>query len=167
MLNRPRVDDGATAEFLTPDRLGFPLFQRRSRMSDGRRFFPDPAACAVLETTSDRQETAVPFAGRVKGRWETDAEQQRAIEDELTVGRETLEQRLGTVVRHICLPWGVSGIVARRALERTGFVTAFANRLGGSFAVAAGDDPYFLKRLSERHLFSLPGRGRRIFTLFA
>jgi peptidoglycan/xylan/chitin deacetylase (PgdA/CDA1 family) len=168
MLNRPRIDpDGRAFEFLTSDRIGFPLLQRRSRMADGRRFFPDPEACARLETTSDRPEAMAPFAGKLKGRFETTDEQRQAIEDELAGGRDHLERQLGTPVRHICLPWGVLGDIGRRALERTGYVTAFANRLNGRFAVGRGDDPYYLKRLSERYLMALPGRGRRTFFAFA
>jgi hypothetical protein len=165
MLNRPRVDDGDSPEFLTPDRLGYPLLERRSRMSDALRFFPDPEACATLEATS-RGEPMVPFAGHIKGRWETEDEQRTAIEEELVKSRETLERQLNTSVRHICLPWGVTGRITHEALERTGFQTAFANRMGGAFAVSHGDDPYFLKRLSERYVFALPGRGRRTFTFF-
>jgi len=44
--------------------------------------------------------------------------------------------------------------------------TAFANRLSGRMAVAAGDDPFFLKRLDNRHILALPGQGRRVFTTF-
>jgi len=43
-------------------------------------------------------------------------------------------------------------------------VTAFANRLAGRLAVAAGDDPFYLKRLDNRHIFALPGTDRRTFT---
>lgn len=166
MLNRPRVDDAGPPEFLTPDRRGYPLFQRRSRMSDALRFYPDPEACARLEVSSDT-DAIVPFAGRIKGRWETTAEQAAAIEDELVKSREALERQLRTRVRHICLPWGVSGALTRQSLERVGFQTAFANRMGGRFAVSHGDDPYFLKRLSERYVFALPGRGRRTLPFFA
>jgi hypothetical protein len=167
MLNRPRIDGGESLEFLTPDRLGFPLFQRRSRMSDARRFYPDPEACARLEVSGDNAASMVPFAGRIKGRWETEDEQRHDIEYELSAGREALETQLRTQVRQICLPWGVSGATTRAALERAGFVTAFANRLSGRFAVAAGDDPFLLKRLNERYIFALPGQGRRTLTLFA
>ena len=51
-LNRPRIDaHGAPGPpaFLEADRIGYPLFMRRSRMSDGRRFFPDPDASARAE----------------------------------------------------------------------------------------------------------------------
>ena len=163
ILNRPRVDGGGPLEFLSPARHGFPLFQRRSRMSDARRFFPDLHACAALEV-SDAEDAMPPFAGRIKGRWESSDEQVRAIEQELTDGRDALEHGLKTTVRHVCLPWGVSGRLTRAALDRLGFLTAFANRMAGSFAVSAGDDPFFLKRLNERHIFSLPGRGRRTMT---
>src|SRR5205823_9924533 len=109
ILNRPRLDDDTSRpEFLSPDRLGFPLLERRSRMSDARRFLPDSEACARLEA-SDASSPIVPFAGRIKGRWETVQEQRRAIEHELAGGRDLLESRLGTSVRHICLPWGISG----------------------------------------------------------
>jgi len=162
MLNRPRIDAGRTLEFVTPDRVGFPLLHRRSRMSDARRFFPDPDACARLEVSDGTQIDATPFAGKIRGRWESADEQVHAIEAELAESRDVLQSRLGTVVRHICLPWGVSGSITRRALERTGFLSAFANKLSGRFAVGPGDDPYFLKRLNERHLFALPGRGRKV-----
>jgi hypothetical protein len=166
MLNRPRIDAAGPPEFLTPERIGFPLLERRSRMSDARRFYPDPVSCAGLEA-SEPDAALLPFAGKLKGWWETSDEQRRAIHYELTASRESLEQKLGAPVRHICLPWGVSGAVTRATLERTGFVTAFANRMSGRFAVSAGDDPYFLKRLNSRHIFALPGRGRRALIAFA
>lgn len=166
LLNRPRIDQAGPPEFLSPDRTGFPLFQRRSRMSDARRFLPDPVASAALEV-SDAGIAPPTFAGRLKGTWETEADQTREIEHELAASRDVLERRLGNPVRHICLPWGVSGRITRAALSRVGFLTAFANRMSGRFAVGAGDDPYYLKRLSERHLFALPGKGRRALTLFA
>jgi hypothetical protein len=159
ILNRPRVDRGSSLEFLSPDRPGYPLFDRRSRMADGLRFFPDPDACNDIASDTANGERA--GARVIPGRWETLDEQVKAIEEELTAGREILEQRLATRVRHICLPWGVSGAITRSALERTGYISAFANKMSGQFAVAAGDDPFYLKRLHERHVFTLPGRGRR------
>jgi peptidoglycan/xylan/chitin deacetylase (PgdA/CDA1 family) len=173
---RPRLNAGTPPEFLAPSRLGYPLFARRSRMSDGLRFWPDAEACARAEAfVADRDGWAFfdrptwrkdlsPIVDAIPGRWESDAERRVEIELELVVAREELERRLQTPVRHVCLPWGVTGAVTRAALERLGFVTAFANRLSGRLAVAAGDDPFFLKRLHSRHIFALPGRGRRVFT---
>jgi hypothetical protein len=115
---------------------------------------------AFLDRQDWRKELA-PLLTAIHGRVETDAEREREIEQELVLARDELEGRLGTRVRHICLPWGVTGTVTRRALERLGIVSAFANRLAGRLAVAAGDDPFYLKRLDNRHIFALPGRGRR------
>lgn len=178
VFSRPRLNDGACLEFLEATRVGYPVFSRRSRMSDGRRYWPDPAACAAVESFVQAQGGAAflarpdaaaalaPRLAAIGGRWESEAEQGAAIAFEIDAARQTLESRLGTPVRHICLPWGVSGSVTRGALERLGIVTAFANQWRGRFAVAAGDDPYFLKRLHGRHVFALPGRGRRAFTIF-
>jgi hypothetical protein len=64
-------------------------------------------------------------------------------------------------VEHICLPWGISGRLTEAALKRTGYQSAFANRLRGGHAVHLGDDPYWLKRLPNHYITRLPGRGRR------
>jgi hypothetical protein len=172
----PRLNRGRSLEFLSPSRLGFPMFARRSRMSDGRRFWPDPDTCTRLEARvrdgggaaffnrPDWRKELAPFLEALPGRFETDAERDSEIEQELIFARDEIEDRLGTRVRHMCLPWGITGAATRRALARLGMETAFANRLSGRLAVAAGDEPFFLKRLDNRHIFALPGRGRRVFT---
>ena len=173
LFELPRLSAENPPEYLDASRLGHPLFARRSRMSDARRFIPDPEACARLQAfVAARGGEAFfgdpgwraairPALRAVTGRWETDAERLDAVEREIVLARDALQDRLGTPVRHICLPWGVTGRVTCSALERVGVVTAFANRLRGRLAVAAGDDPFFLKRLPNGHLFALPGRGRR------
>ena len=175
-LNRPRRSAGDPPVFLTPADIGHPLFASRSRMSDGRRFLPDAESCArvaqkvaalggatLFERENWRAEIDDVIAG-VRGAFETEGDQRRAIEDEIVRARDELQTRLGTPVKHICLPWGVAGEVTRAALERLGVRTAFANRMSGRLAVAAGDDVFALKRLHSRHVFALPGRGRRTFT---
>jgi hypothetical protein len=148
-------------------------------MSEARRFFPDLDACAAVEDVvtsrggaaffeaADWAETLQPWLNAVGGRWETDDEQRRAITEELVMARDVLEARLGKPVRHLCLPRGVTSPATQATIERLGFDTAVANRLGGELAVRPGDDPFCLKRLPNRHIFALPGRGRRPFLTFA
>jgi hypothetical protein len=145
-------------------------------MSDALRFFPDAAQaerCVAhvaenggrmfFDRTGWRAELR-RVAGDVHGTSEDAAARATQIEEELRGAREELETALpGHTVDHICLPWGVAGAVTRRSLERCGYRTAFANRFEGRFAVAAGDHPYALKRLSNRFISALPGRGRRYF----
>jgi peptidoglycan/xylan/chitin deacetylase (PgdA/CDA1 family) len=175
-LNRPRLDADGPLRFLEARDIGHPLFARRSRMSDARRFIPDEAAmadvtawvrsqggAAFFNRDSWRTELQSRFPAAMPGHWETEAEQTAAIEQELVHARDVLEARLGTPVRHVCLPWGITGRRTRQLLEGLGFSTAFANRLRGRMAVASRDDPFFLKRLHSRFVFSLPGAGRRTF----
>ncbi len=173
-LNRPRLDRNGPLRFLSAESLGAPLYVRRSRLSDARRFFPNPdvsTRCVAhvadhggprFFDRADWRAELRRVAGEIRGDFEDEAARNAAIARELQGARDELEARLsGHAVDHICLPWGVAGRVTWKALERCGYRTAFANRFRGRFAVASGDDPYALKRLANRHIFALPGRGRR------
>ena len=178
LLNRPQLSAEPSLRFLEPRELGAPLYESRSRMSDARR----------VSVPLDLQARCVDFVERHGGAdffaeldWETrlralvnraqpngaltiesESARDAAIERELDRGRSVLNDRLQTtMVKHICLPWGVSSPGTARALERLGYRSAFANRMRGLFAVRAGDDPFWLKRLPNRYIFHLPGRGRR------
>lgn len=178
-MNLPRLGTSDPPRYLDSSRVGYPLFPRRSRMSDALRYLPDEQGCEAVERFVRGRGPVSPAQrddwdrqlrqklDQIKGRWESDEERMAAIEHEVIAARDTLEARLGSRVRHMCLPWGVSGTITRSVLDRLGFETAFANRFSGGFAVKHGDDAFFLKRLEQRHLFALPGRGRRVFTTFA
>jgi hypothetical protein len=175
LLNRPQLSPPPSLAFVTPADLGAPLYGMRSRMSDGRRALVSRdgyAGCVELVA----REGGAPFFARADWRtrlaaivaaappapFESADDQSRAIEDELARSRSVLNDRLRTgSVAHICLPWGISGAQTERMLKRTGYQSAFANRLRGQHAVHAGDDPYWLKRLPNHYITRLPGRGRR------
>lgn len=176
LLLRPVVSENGRERRLTPADLGAPLYVQRSRMSDGRRYFDDEevrARCVryVAEAGGPRFFERPDWRRRLRqvaaegcGHYESPQDQWRAITEELARCRDTLAERLKSpTVRHACLPWAVSGEIAQRALRALGFETAFADRLFGVRAVRAGDDPFRLMRLHERYIFSLPGRGRRVF----
>ena len=175
-LNRPLLDTAAGLRFVEPQELGAPLYEHRSRMSDGRRVHVSLDAHAACVAFVRREGGAAffeqrgwrPRLGQVCGEHmggpppvESEDEQRRAIEEELDRSRAELETRLAARVRHVCFPWGVSGRIAADALKRLGFESAVANRWQGTFAVRPGDDPFWLKRLPNRYVTALPGRGRR------
>ena len=180
MLNRPQLSPLPSLRFLEPDQLGAPLYDARSRMSDARR----------VAVPLDTQARCVEYVAREGGAeffsqldWmdrlerlaadgkdapgvsvESEADRDRAIEVELDRSRAVLNDRLQTnTVNHICLPWGVSSAVTASALPRLGYRSAIANRMRGLLAVQPGDDPYWLKRLPNRYIFHLPGRGRQLW----
>lgn len=176
MLNRPQLSPRPGLRFLEPDQLGAPLYEARSRMSDGRRIriSPDAQARCVEHVAAEGGAaffTRREWERRLRGLLDDDSvlgvesedERRRAIDEELDRGRSILNARLRTTtVTHLCFPWGVSGEYAAAAAARHGFRSAVANRLRGMLAVRPGDDPYWLKRLPNRYIFHLPGRGRRL-----
>lgn len=175
LLNRPQLVSRPALRFITPEDLGAPLYPARSRMSDGRRAAVSldvhqrcvdrvarEGGAAFFARSGWQAELTRMIVNRSPAAIESDIEQTRAIEEELDRGRSVLNERLcTTTVNHICLPWGVSGRITSAALARLGYQSAFANRLCGVHAVRPGDDVYWLKRLPNRYIFRLPGRGRR------
>ena len=172
MLNRPEIAAGSR-RFVSPADLGAPLLPSRSRMSDAPQHSISLAVydrCvetvarsggAAFFDAADWRSTLERAAGDVRAEPEADAAQDRDIDRELDEGRSLLQARLKTRVDHVCLPWGVAGRKTADAVKRLGFRSAIANRLRGMHAVRPGDDPYWLKRLPNKYIFRLPGRGRR------
>jgi hypothetical protein len=179
LLNRPQLAPPPSLRFVTAGELGAPLYPARSRMSDARRVpvsLEAHARCvehvaasggpAFFERAGWQDElTRIAAAAPPRGTSaESDDEQIKALEAELDRSRAVLNDRLRTrTVNHICLPWGVSSARTADILRRVGYRSAFANRLAGVHAVKAGDDPYWLKRLPNKYIFRLPGRGRRLW----
>jgi hypothetical protein len=182
LLNRPQVPtppspaaQGSSPAFVTPADLGAPLYGMRSRMSDGPRALVSAdihRQCVALVAREGgtvffsrpdwRARLQAIVASAPAPAFERDEDQARTIEEELARSRSILNDRLKTQsVAHICLPWGISGRRTEALLKRTGYRTAFANRLRGRHAVHAGDDPYWLKRLPNHYITRLPGRGRQ------
>ena len=178
LLNRPQRSAPPALAFVTPADLGAPLYGMRSRMSDGRRALVSPAiheACvdfvareggAGFFTRRDwRNRLNALVASGLETPFESDGDHTLGIEEELARSRAVLNERLKTSsVAHICLPWGISGTRTEVLLKRTGYRSAFANRLRGQHAVHAGDDPYWLKRLPNHYITRLPGRGRQYWS---
>ena len=173
MLNRPVTSEVGRA-FLEPDALGMPLYLRQSRMSDARRFLPDQSAAercrahvarhggrAFFDRPGWRAELeTIAHTGR--GQFENDATRVAVIREELAEGLAMLNDKLRTTaVRHVALPWGIAGDIARRAVAETGHGIAFAERPLRKRLVRAGDDRYGLMRLNGKFLTCLPGRGGR------
>lgn len=176
LLNRPMISNDGPPRFLQPAQLGGPIFPWRSRLSDGLRFVPSPGLVerltAHVETRGgtafferpDWKAELLALLPAERGTFETPETQERAIERELMESREMLDARLGRgAVRHIALPWGVSGRITARLLERAGYETAFAERIFHAKRVRHGDDPYWLMRLNGKFIPCLPGRHRRTF----
>jgi hypothetical protein len=177
VLERPlTAEDQCGVRFVEPAALGTPLYERRSRMSDARRFVPD-AGVGDRCRAHVRENGGAAFFSRPGwraeldaiahadgGSFESDDARSAFIRDELADARAILNERLGTnTVRHVALPWGIAGATAKAEAAATGYATAFAERPLKRRAVKAGDDRYQLMRLNGKFLTCLPGRGRSWF----
>jgi hypothetical protein len=179
LLERPLTTVSGHTVFLEPEALGTPLYPRRSRMTDARRYLSDEAAAERCrehvarnggERFFDRPRCLQELfdieanGGTEIERFESDEERAAAIRAELSEGRALLNERLGTTtVRHVALPWGIAGETTRSALAATGHELAFAERPLRSRVVRAGDDRHQLMRLNGKFLTCLPGRRRQWF----
>ena len=76
-LDQPLDSHNGAVHFVEPDALGTPLYLRRSRMSDARRFLPDDATAenAAASSWSGRAARRFSNAPRV---WRTELERLRA-----------------------------------------------------------------------------------------
>lgn len=177
ILNRPLLSIGdEPPRFLSSTAYGAPLYVRRSRMTDGRRFLVKAAVIergqayvterggtAFFERPGWQAELDRALPGP-HGEFETPAEQLRAIENELDRCQAELSARLATdTVRHIALPWGIAGSITRSALRRSRYETAYMEEMFGRQGVRPGDDPHRLMRLNGKFIQCLPGRGRQNF----
>ncbi len=165
LLNRPAEADG----------LGTPLYLRRSRMSDARRYHADASAAdrcrahvaahggAAFFDRPDWRAELRRIANGAQGRFESDATRAETIRAELADARAELAERLGSPVQHVAMPWGISGDLARRAVAETGHVLCFAESPLRRRSVRAGDDRFGLMRLNGKFITCLPGRGRTWF----
>jgi hypothetical protein len=178
LLSRPLISSNGEPTYLSPSDLGAPIYPQRTRMSDGFRLIGEESArqrCMEYVKAAG----GVEFFSRLNwrnelrslvnvstGAYESAECREKAIYEELQRGRAVLNERLGTdTVRHMCFPWGIAGQLARRAARHVGYETAFGDRWFGMRSVRRGENPYSLMRLPNRYIFSLPGRGRRIFLL--
>jgi peptidoglycan/xylan/chitin deacetylase (PgdA/CDA1 family) len=122
----------------------------------GNRFFADPEWRRILRKTVDTclMETRA-------ARYETPAECEQAVREDLLKSKYILEERLGgKTVRHLCYPWYAGSELAATASRDIGYVTNFWGVLPRR-TNRRGDDPFRIVRVDEAYLQTLPGEGRK------
>ncbi|MFH1477065.1 MAG: polysaccharide deacetylase family protein [Verrucomicrobiota bacterium] len=171
----PLVDTPDGLRFAVREDIGAPLYARRSRLSDVRRWIaPDAFAGCISHVQANggavffqraawRAELRACVEQARSGRWESEPERNTAIREELEKARARLESELGKKINHMCFPWAIAGKTAVKMAAETGYRTAFADRLWGARAVCHGDPPHQLMRLRHTLISCLPGKKRTWF----
>jgi len=145
------------------ERLGIPLYRRRSSLAS-RRYWDDPGLRDVLARwmeerggeayvaskgvqTVEAELHAEARAYREKhpdrGRWETEEERAERTVLDLARAKETLEARLGGVRDELCLPWGHHDAVTLECARRVGIRRVYTTGRGAN---PAGRIGYLVQR---------------------
>jgi peptidoglycan/xylan/chitin deacetylase (PgdA/CDA1 family) len=173
LLSWPAVDIDGARQFLGRHLLGHPLYETRSRMSDAYRYLPDESSLRsclnhVAEnggenyfSTENWDQNLLEIAESHQGRYETADSRKAAIIEELLLGKEILEKRLGKRIEQICMPWAVCGKVAESLLRELGYKSAVADILYGRRYLHSKTNPFRIMRLKNSYIACLPGKGRK------
>jgi peptidoglycan/xylan/chitin deacetylase (PgdA/CDA1 family) len=158
---------------------GAPIFESAPRMGARLRYFDSPevrercvaliARAGVSQFFADpewrwilRQTVSACLKEMQTARYETPAECEQAVREDLLKSKRILEERLGgKAVRHLCYPWYAGSELALTASREIGYVTNFWGVLPQRQTNRRGDDLYRIVRVDETYLLTLPGNGRK------
>jgi peptidoglycan/xylan/chitin deacetylase (PgdA/CDA1 family) len=93
-------------------------------------------------------------------RYQTPEERREDIRSDLMGSKECIERRLDKPVRHLCYPWFLGSSLAVRISREVGYTCNYWGIHGRKAVNQVGDDPYYIRRLNDIFIFSLPGKGR-------
>jgi hypothetical protein len=158
---------------------GLPIFYALPRMQAEHRFIPSEellAACVERvaseggETFFERgnwrrllRDVVRQFRRRhgSLGRYESVAERDRAVREELEASRDLIEARIpGSRVDQLCYPWFGAEPFAVAASREVGFRVSYFGYVPGRLTNRPGQDPFTVTRVDDLYLERLPGDGR-------
>ena len=88
-------------------------------------------------------------------------ERYKDIEKELFISKKEIETKLNKIVNHLCYPWYGGSDLSIQISKKIGYKSNFWGMLEGGAINSVGDNPFYLKRLDENYIFSLPGVDRK------
>lgn len=159
--------------------LGMPIYSAAPRMQVAARYFDDQGLrdhCIDLVARSgggaffSRRDWRQVLQHAVESyrrenqlvtRLERPQERDEAIERELRIAKETIENRLpGKKVEHLCFPWYKGADFAQRCAERTGHALTYCDYEPGFLQNNPGSQARRVARVDETFMRRLPGAGR-------
>jgi peptidoglycan/xylan/chitin deacetylase (PgdA/CDA1 family) len=171
-LDTPWLDDGNTYTNRLP--AGTPIYRHAPSLAGYPRFLdeePVRRACvtyverhggAAFFSRSDWRKKLGSFYYQIAvhpSRFESPEQQRKRILVDLSLARQTLEERLNKPVRHLCYPWGQGSELAVFLSRQAGYDSNF-------WVMPPGRRPkgvahFYIPRVKDDYLFRLPGSGRK------
>lgn len=158
--------------------FGFPIYESRANARAATRYLEDERVSddcvryvrahggATFFSRSDWRKDLKRVHDRRKrdsddgAKFQSAEERRQDIRKDLAGSRAAIEARLKKPVTHLCYPWFEGSETAVAVSREVGYV---CNHWGIRWPKAVnrvGDDPYYVKRLNDIFVFSLPGNGR-------
>ncbi len=171
--------EGELTEYhLEDDCLGLPIYSYEASLSTEQRYVP---SAALLTKCRDyvKDNGGKDFFG--KGDWqkrmfscaddfekefgcsgEFMSKEDRYLEmlEDMTTSKEIIEKKLKTAVSHFCFPWYLGSDLAVKAAKEAGYSCCHWGSVNGRTYNTVGDCGYYINRLNDEYLFSLPGATR-------
>ncbi len=161
-------------------KYGLPIYQWESNLTAKTRFLPDDninSSCIefvksygdslFFKTSGWRNELYSHYA-RVKkesavGKFQNYDERINEIKKDLLESRELIEDKLEKNVAHLCLPWYFGNKLTVSLAEETGYKFIYWGIKYMKSTNFIGDNPFYIKRINDYYIFSLPGKNRISF----
>ena len=160
--------------------LGSPVYTWSSRLSDSRRYLSDEAIeslCSRYVNENGYKAFFEKYGWRRKLRrlitshqcqrndiYETDAEREQAIMDEIDKSKRAIEQNLpNKIVEHFAFPWHEAGQLAKKMLIGRGYKTIGLGLLRNTKHRMVGSRSFEVFRINGDFVPALPGNGRKHF----
>ena len=94
-------------------------------------------------------------------KFQTFEERYRDIEKDLSDSKNFIETKLNKTVNHICYPWYRGTNLSVEISKKVGYRSNFWGIINNSTTNRIGDNPFYIKRINENYIFSLPGKNRK------
>ena len=102
------------------------------------------------------------------GRFQSAPERFKEIREDLLQSKKSIESKLNKDVKHLCYPWYEGGDLSVKASKEIGFICNYWGILKDRSINRVGDDPFYVVRINNDYIHTLPGKGResalKVFT---
>ena len=157
---------------------GFPIYEWAPAMSSQKRYVEDELLStdciqwvkhnggkAFFERSGWRNELRERVEDYKKksessGRYLSADERFNEIYHDLLQSKRNIEEKLNKGVKHLCYPWYIGSDQSVQASKKAGYESNYWGILGRRATNPIGIDPFYLARINDDYLLTLPGEGR-------
>jgi peptidoglycan/xylan/chitin deacetylase (PgdA/CDA1 family) len=94
-------------------------------------------------------------------KFQTVEERQNDIRKDLAESKKEIERKLDKDVKHLCYPWYKGNLYSVHISKEAGYESNYWGLIKNRAINIIGDNPFFVRRINEQFIFSLPGEGRK------